>query len=131
MPARVVKKIGLRMHCTPILKDEIFSACICLGSVVMRFLFFVSRASGHVERFADLMVKDTKNGQCFRADHLLEAHLEKLCDSKKTTAEDKEKMQQIMNQVKTFFKRNKLGWFYILAIKRKGRILLILLLLLL
>ena len=30
------------------------------------------RASGHVERFADLMVKDVKTGECFRADHLLE-----------------------------------------------------------
>lgn len=57
------------------------------------------RTSGHVERFADLMVKDVKNGQCFRADHLLEGHLEKLCDSKKTSDEDKAKMQQIMNQV--------------------------------
>jgi glycyl-tRNA synthetase (class II) len=30
------------------------------------------RASGHVERFADFMVKDIKTGECFRADHLLE-----------------------------------------------------------
>ena len=30
------------------------------------------RASGHVERFADFMVKDMKTGECFRADHLLE-----------------------------------------------------------
>lgn len=30
-----------------------------------------SRTSGHVEKFADYMVKDVKNGECFRADHLL------------------------------------------------------------
>jgi len=30
------------------------------------------RASGHVERFADYMVKDAKTGECFRADHLIE-----------------------------------------------------------
>ena len=30
------------------------------------------RASGHVDRFADFMVKDVKTGECFRADHLIE-----------------------------------------------------------
>jgi glycyl-tRNA synthetase (class II) len=32
----------------------------------------VFRASGHVDRFADFMVKDVKTGECFRADHLIE-----------------------------------------------------------
>lgn len=32
----------------------------------------VSRASGHVDRFTDFMVKDVKTGECFRADHLIE-----------------------------------------------------------
>ncbi|KAL3617651.1 hypothetical protein CASFOL_037972 [Castilleja foliolosa] len=31
----------------------------------------VLKASGHVEKFTDLMVKDEKTGTCFRADHLL------------------------------------------------------------
>merc|ERR1719289_187217 len=31
----------------------------------------VLSTSGHVERFADLMVKDQKNGECFRLDHLI------------------------------------------------------------
>ena len=31
----------------------------------------VLKASGHVDRFNDLMVKDTKTLECFRADHLL------------------------------------------------------------
>ena len=44
-------------------------------------------ASGHVARFADLMVKDTKNGECFRLDHLIKAHLEKVKSEKKTTQE--------------------------------------------
>lgn len=43
--------------------------------------FYVSRTSGHVDKFADYMVKDVKNGECFRADHLLKgeplAHLAK------------------------------------------------------
>lgn len=38
----------------------------------------VLKASGHVERFTDLMVKDVKTGECSRADHLLEDKLEKL-----------------------------------------------------
>lgn len=44
----------------------------------------VLRASGHVERFADLMVKDVKTGDCFRLDHLIKSHLEKVISDKKT-----------------------------------------------
>ncbi|XP_043225391.1 glycine--tRNA ligase-like isoform X2 [Amphibalanus amphitrite] len=44
----------------------------------------VLKASGHVERFADFMVKDLKNGECFRLDHLIKAFLEKLAADKKT-----------------------------------------------
>ena len=36
----------------------------------------VLKASGHVDRFNDLMTKDVKTQDCFRADHLLKAHLE-------------------------------------------------------
>jgi glycyl-tRNA synthetase len=36
----------------------------------------VLKASGHVDRFTDAMVKDEKTGDCYRADHLLEAALE-------------------------------------------------------
>lgn len=35
------------------------------------FCVISSRTSGHVDKFADYMVKDVKNGECFRADHLL------------------------------------------------------------
>ncbi|KAG7212729.1 hypothetical protein KM043_012996 [Ampulex compressa] len=45
----------------------------------------VLKASGHVERFADFMVKDIKTGECFRLDHLIKAHLEKIISEKKTT----------------------------------------------
>merc|ERR1719330_680683 len=53
-------------------------------------------ASGHVERFADLMVKDTKNGECFRLDHLIKAALEKVCADKKCTAETKAECEDIV-----------------------------------
>jgi len=38
----------------------------------------VLKASGHVERFIDWMVKDVKNGECFRADHLIKNQAEAL-----------------------------------------------------
>lgn len=38
-------------------------------------IFFFPRTSGHVDKFADYMVKDVKNGECFRADHLLKGEL--------------------------------------------------------
>lgn len=38
----------------------------------------VLKASGHMDRFSDLMVKDLQNGEHFRADHLLRDHLERL-----------------------------------------------------
>lgn len=40
----------------------------------------VLRASGHVEKFTDFMVKDEKTGTCFRADHLLKDHLKELLE---------------------------------------------------
>ena len=44
----------------------------------------VLQASGHVDRFTDLMVKDVKTGECFRLDHLIKSHLEKVIGNKKT-----------------------------------------------
>lgn len=56
----------------------------------------VLKASGHVERFADLMVKDLKTGDCFRLDHLIKAHLEKLMCDKKSSEELKEECKDII-----------------------------------
>merc|ERR1719334_1143664 len=59
-------------------------------------------ASGHVERFADLMVKDLKNGECFRLDHLIKAALEKVCADKKCTAETKAECEDIVTRLDDF-----------------------------
>jgi len=59
----------------------------------------VLKASGHVERFADFMVKDLKSGQCFRADHLIEAHLEKLLTDKKINEEEKKEIESTMAKI--------------------------------
>uniref|UniRef100_M4BCZ3 glycine--tRNA ligase n=1 Tax=Hyaloperonospora arabidopsidis (strain Emoy2) TaxID=559515 RepID=M4BCZ3_HYAAE len=40
----------------------------------------VLKTSGHVDRFTDLMVKCTKSGECYRADKLLEDHVENLLE---------------------------------------------------
>lgn len=56
----------------------------------------VLKASGHVDRFADLMVKDVKSGECFRLDHLIKAHLEKLSADKKTTSKQKAEYEDII-----------------------------------
>ena len=37
----------------------------------------VLKTSGHVDRFADLMCKDTKTGDIYRVDHLVEGELER------------------------------------------------------
>ena len=53
----------------------------------------VLRASGHVERFTDLMVTDMVTGDCHRADHLLEHALEALLeDTAKPLPADKRKV---------------------------------------
>ena len=56
-------------------------------------------ASGHVARFTDFMVKDVKNGECFRADHLIEAHLEKMLEDKKLSVHAREEIDTYLRQV--------------------------------
>ncbi|XP_063901942.1 glycine--tRNA ligase isoform X1 [Zophobas morio] len=56
----------------------------------------VLKASGHVDRFADLMVKDINTGECFRLDHLIKAHLEKIVADKKTTDDIKADCKDII-----------------------------------
>ena len=59
----------------------------------------VLEASGHVARFTDFMVKDTRNGECFRADHLIEASLEKLMADKKCGREERDQMESHVRQL--------------------------------
>uniref|UniRef100_A0A673CCQ5 Glycine--tRNA ligase n=1 Tax=Sphaeramia orbicularis TaxID=375764 RepID=A0A673CCQ5_9TELE len=62
----------------------------------------VLKTSGHVDKFADYMVKDVKNGECFRADHLLKAHLQKLMSDKKCSAEKKTEMENVITQMDNY-----------------------------
>jgi glycyl-tRNA synthetase len=64
----------------------------------------VLRASGHVERFADYMVKDVKTGDCFRADHLIEGHFEKMLSDKKLPEAIKSEIKSILPKIDGFSK---------------------------
>lgn len=56
----------------------------------------VLKTSGHIDKFADFMVKDVKNGECHRADKLIDDAIAKLiAKDKKMTAEQKEKLLRI------------------------------------
>ncbi|KAK7484906.1 hypothetical protein BaRGS_00023826 [Batillaria attramentaria] len=59
----------------------------------------VLKASGHVERFQDYMVKDLKTGECFRADHLIEATFEKMLVDKKAADTLKEEIRALMPMI--------------------------------
>lgn len=58
------------------------------------------RASGHVDRFSDLMVKDMKTGEYFRADHLLEDHLEKLSSAPNCPPEKAKEYAEVITMVR-------------------------------
>ncbi|XP_030053724.1 glycine--tRNA ligase [Microcaecilia unicolor] len=62
----------------------------------------VLKTSGHVDKFADFMVKDVKNGEYFRADHLLKAHLQKLMSDKKCPIEKKTEMKNVLTQMDNY-----------------------------
>ncbi|CAL8312768.1 unnamed protein product [Merluccius merluccius] len=62
----------------------------------------VLKTSGHVDKFADYMVKDADTGECFRADHLLKAHLKKLMSDGKCSAEKAEEMEDVITQMDNY-----------------------------
>lgn len=54
----------------------------------------VLQTSGHVDKFADFMVKDVKTGCCRRADKLIDEHITKILPKKKK-AEEREELEMI------------------------------------
>ncbi|KAF7669275.1 hypothetical protein LDENG_00203280 [Lucifuga dentata] len=72
----------------------------------------VLKTSGHVDKFADYMVKDAKTGECFRADHLLKglggvglelkAHLKKLMSDEKCSVEKVNEMEDVITQMDNY-----------------------------
>lgn len=49
------------------------------------------------------MTKDAKTGECFRLDHLIKAHLEKLASGKQATPDLKAECQDIVTKVYTVY----------------------------
>ncbi|VDN09257.1 unnamed protein product, partial [Dibothriocephalus latus] len=62
----------------------------------------VLKASGHVDRFTDYMVKDVINGECFRVDHLIEAFLETKLAAKDTKPEEKVEINRTLAQLDNY-----------------------------
>eukprot|EP00871_Galdieria_phlegrea_P000209 jgi/Galph1/1189/GphlegSOOS_G6051.1 len=59
----------------------------------------VLRASGHIDKFSDFLVKDLKTGDCFRADHLLKEQLKKVIDDSTVSSETKQKAEDCLTAV--------------------------------
>lgn len=63
----------------------------------------VLKASGHVDKFEDLMVKDVKSGECYRADKLLEDFIDNLLRTDKTlTSDRRDELRKIAAQADAY-----------------------------
>jgi glycyl-tRNA synthetase len=71
--------------------------CTCLTPEV------VLKTSGHVDRFTDLMVKDTVIGECFRADKMLEDAIDDLLEKNPTMpSEERENHLRVQRQADAY-----------------------------
>lgn len=71
--------------------------CTCLTPEV------VLKTSGHVDRFTDLMVKDTETGECFRADKMLEDAIDDLLEKSPTMpTEEREDHLRVQRQADAY-----------------------------
>lgn len=61
----------------------------------------VLKTSGHVDKFADYMVKDVKTGACRRADKLIDEHITKVLPKKKKP-EDREELERIQMECENY-----------------------------
>ncbi|KAI3384247.1 hypothetical protein SNEBB_009425 [Seison nebaliae] len=59
----------------------------------------VLKASGHVDRFEDIMVKDMKTGDCHRADHLIEGFFEKRLKEKNLEVNETNDIEKILQTI--------------------------------
>ncbi|TKR77348.1 hypothetical protein L596_018343 [Steinernema carpocapsae] len=62
----------------------------------------VLKASGHVERFADWMVKDVVKGDCHRADHLIKDFCEKQLQDAKTPEDVRTGLTDVLARLEGF-----------------------------
>jgi glycyl-tRNA synthetase len=62
----------------------------------------VLKTSGHVDRFTDLMVKDVETGDCYRADKLLEDHIDELLEGRTVESSMAEVYRKVQRQADAF-----------------------------
>ena len=62
----------------------------------------VLKASGHVDRFTDIMIKDSKSGKNYRADKLLEDVLTYVLENSVLNDKKKKELEIIRNKVDTY-----------------------------
>ena len=64
----------------------------------------VLEASGHVEKFADYMVRDLMTGNCHRADKVIGDHVTKMLSKKKKSLkpEDRAKLLRIQQDCESY-----------------------------
>lgn len=62
----------------------------------------VLKASGHVEKFTDLMVNDVVTKDCFRADHLVEENLERMLADPMLTPERRRQLEDMNARLEEF-----------------------------
>lgn len=62
----------------------------------------VLKTSGHVDKFTDLMMKDMKDGTCYRADKLLEEIIEKLLEDEMLPDAKREEYRHIYAQADAY-----------------------------
>lgn len=62
----------------------------------------VLKASGHVDRFTDFMVRDAKTGDFYRADHILEDRLEKRLKDAALSEEERHEVGLLLAQLEDY-----------------------------
>ena len=62
----------------------------------------VLKTSGHVDRFTDLMVKDVVTGDCYRADKLLEDHIDDLLEKGNFPSSEADEHRKVQRQADAY-----------------------------
>ena len=66
--------------------------------------YTVLENSGHVAKFADVLVKDVKTGQGYRADKIINEWIEHKLEKGKVTEQEKHDLQKIMINIDAYTK---------------------------
>jgi glycyl-tRNA synthetase len=98
-------------HCDTLRSSQVlfFLLCFVWRFFVFVCVFFFFRASGHVEKFSDFMVKDSKTGDIYRADKLLEEWVDGQLEANPTMAEETKKELLLVRAHADAYNQSELG----------------------